>query len=483
MKKNYCEFCGQELEGSKCDCRGLENLKEQSVNIYNRKKKKCLYCGSKMFTDSNFCPNCGMPNDSVNVFDANLQKSLGFDNENALPHINEEEFKKRRELIENKLNQTLKIKILLLIIIILLSLILIFKYVLPFGRQVLLDMQFMNNNRIDEMRESSENNNNSKNEDNNENGKQVKEAKGPGENLHDENIEEGDVDEKNEDDEEETTNKISNEARYKGEWVRRDGNFYAFDEEGEPIVDEWVEEVDEKTGAKSYYYFDKEGKLVTNGWVKNEYYVGADGKMLTNTYTPEGIKVDKNGKAILETEPTTTVEKTKSTKATQIFYDSPLGDGSVVSVEEVGETLEQSVRVTNNTGTIKGTVDTSAALYISSLRSYTTSCMKNGRKVNIKIYYPLMKGTNAAEVRELNNTYKSYIESDFKDIIINYINNYHEDLADLTLNTVEQINFRSNRYWIKLTGRLTKATAKGVNISFRIRYDRKSGIMLGEKVS
>ena len=465
MKKNYCEFCGQELEGSRCDCRGLENLKEQGVNIYNRKKKKCLYCGRKMFTDSNFCPNCGMPNDSVNVFDKNLQKSLGYDNENPLSHINEEEFKKRRELIEKNLNQTLKIKILLLIIIVLLSLILIFKYVLPFGRQVILDMQFMRNNKIDEMMESSE-----------------KESI----------IEEGSIDDEDEDkqdnednekNEKETTKKIVRDSMYKSEWVRRDGNFYAFDEDGEPIVDEWVEEVDKKTGAKSYYYFDKEGKLVTNSWVKNEYYVGADGKMLSNTYTPDGIKVDKDGRAILETEATTTAERTKSTRETQIFYDSPNGDGSVISIEEVGETAEQSVRVTNNTGTIKGTVDKSSDLYISSLRSYSTTCMKNNRKVNIKVYYPLMKGTNTAEVRELNDTYKSFVETDFKDLLVNYINNYSEDLADLTLNTVEQINNKNNRYWIRLTGRLTKATAKGVNISFRIRYDRKTGIMLAEKVN
>lgn len=456
MKKNYCEFCGQELEGTRCDCRGLDNLKEQGVNIYNRKKKKCLYCGSKMFTDSNFCPNCGMPNDSVNVFDENLQKSLGYDNENALAHINEEEFKKRRELIEKHLNQTLKIKILLLIIIVLLSLILVFKYVLPFGRQVILDMQFLNNNKMDQMNETSDKPNK-------------------------ETFDEGPRVEENDDDEEESTNLLSNEARYKSEWVRRDGSFYAFDEEGEPIVDEWVEEVDEKTGAKSYYYFDKEGKLVTNDWVKNEYYVGADGKMLTNTYTPEGIRVDKDGRAILETEPTT-VETRKNSKATQVFYDSPLGDGSVVSIEEVGNTNTQSTS-SNNTGIIKGTVDTSAEIYISSLRSYTTSCTKNNKKVSIKIYYPLVKGTNSAEVNKINSTYKSYIESGFKDIIVNYINNYQEDLADITLNTVEQINLNKNRYWIKVTGRLTKASAKGVNISFRIRYDRKSGIMLGEKVN
>ena len=461
MKKNYCEFCGQELEGSRCDCRGLENLKEQGVNIYNRKKKKCLYCGKKMFSDSNFCPNCGMPNDSVNVFDINLQRALGYDGEKTLAHINEEEFKKRRELIEKNLNQTLKIKILLLIIIVLLSLILIFKYVLPFGRQVILDMQFLNNNKIDQMRESSE-------KENNNDGPKVSEIVSPDE--------DGDEDEE----EEETTLKIANEARYKSEWIRKNGSFYAFDEEGEPIVNEWVEEVDEKTGDKSYYYFDKEGKLVTNGWVDNEYYVGADGKMLTNTYTPEGIKVDKDGRAILETEPTTTVEKTKSTRATQIFYDSPNGDGSVVSVEEIGETIEQSVKA-NNKGIIKGTVDKTAELYISSLRSFSTTHTKNGRNVNIKIYYPLVKGTNATEVRELNNTYKSYIESDFKDIIIKYIDNYHEDLADITLNTVEKINLRNNRYWIKISGRLTKATAKGVNISYRIRYDRTNGIMLGEK--
>ena len=472
MKKNYCEFCGQELEGSRCDCRGLENLKEQGINIYNRKKKKCLYCGKKMFTDSNFCPNCGMPNDSVNVFDENLQKSLGYDNENALSHINEEEFKKRRELIEKNLNQTLKIKILLLIIIILLSLILVFKYVIPFGRQVALDMKFRNNNKIDEMRESSE-------KETNNDGPKVSEIVGP-----DENDEEGSIDEEdedNDDNKEETTKKVIRDVKYKSEWVRRGGNFYAFDEEGEPIVNEWVEEVDEKTGAKSLYYFDKEGKLVTNGWVDNEYYVGADGKMLTNTYTPEGIRVDNDGKAILETEPTTTVEKTKSTKATQVFYDSPNGDGSVVSVEEVGETLEQSVRTTNNTGVIQGTVDKSAELYISSLKSYTTSYTKNDRKVNIKIYYPVIKGTNTAEVRDLNNAYKSFIESDFKDIIIKYINNYTEDLADITLNNVEQINMNKNRYWIKVSGRLTKATAKGANLSYRIRYDRKTGIMQADK--
>lgn len=451
MKKNYCEFCGQELGNTKCDCKGLEHLKEQGVNIYNRKKKKCLYCKSKMFTDSNFCPYCGMPNDSVNVFDVNLQKSLGYEDENALSHINVEEFKKRRDYIEKQLNQMIKIKILLIIIAVLLSLILVFKYILPFARQAALDRQFLENNKIDMSR-----------------------------GYKDLDEEEGIVE--SSEDHDDSADKPSSASKYKSEWVRRDGNFYAFDEDGEPIVDEWVEEVDEKTGAKSWYYFDIEGKLVTNSWVNNEYYVGADGKMYINTYTPQGIKVGKDGKAILETEPTTTVERTKSTKATQIFYDSPNGDGNVIAVEEVKESTQVSLG-SNNTGIIKGDVDKSAALYISSLRSYTTSCTKNNKKVDIKIYYPLIRGTNSAEVKDINDKYKSYIENGFKDLIVKYITDYQEDLADMTLNTVEEINMNKNRYWIKVSGRLTKASGKGVNISYRIRYDRNSGVMVGEKMN
>lgn len=449
MKKNYCEFCGQELGNTKCDCKGLEHLKEQGVNIYNRKKKKCLYCKSKMFTDSNFCPYCGMPNDSVNVFDVNLQKSLGYEDENALSHINVEEFKKRRDYIEKQLNQMIKIKISLIIIAVLLSLILVFKYILPFARQAALDRQFLENNKIDMSR-----------------------------GYKDLDEEEGIIE--SSEDHDDSADKPSSASKYKSEWVRRDGNFYAFDEDGEPIVDEWVEEVDEKTGAKSWYYFDIEGKLVTNSWVNNEYYVGADGKMYINTYTPQGIKVGKDGKAILETEPTTTVERTKSTKATQVFYDSPNGDGNVIAVEEVKESTQVSLG-SNNTGIIKGDVDKSAALYISSLRSYTTSCTKNNKKVDIKIYYPLVRGTNSAEVKDINDKYKAYIENGFKDLIVKYITDYQEDLADMTLNTVEEINMNKNRYWIKVSGRLTKASGKGVNISYRIRYDRKTGIMQADK--
>ena len=449
MKKNYCEFCGQELEHGRCDCKGLDNLIKKGVNIYNRQKKKCLYCKSTMYVDSNFCPNCGMPNDNINVFDEKLQKELMGEEKINLSHINEEEIKKRKSIIERQLNQALKIKILLLIIIVLLSLILIFKYIIPFAKDMMFNMRFSREVAMHDMEDEDD--------------ESIIEPSESGDNK----------------------NETKTENRYKSEWIRKDGNFYAFDENGDPIVDEWVEEKDEKTGVISKYYFDIEGKLVTNSWVNNEYYVASDGRMLTNTYTPDGVRVDKDGRAVLETSatipPTTTREK--KTEATVLVYDSPLDDGSVIGVEDSNVINNQASSAASNAGTIKGNIDKSADLYISSLKSYTTTTEKNGNTVNLKYYYPVVKGKDATEVKELNDLYKKYFETEFKSLLSNYIDDYQEDVASLTLNTVEQMTINKNRYWIKLTGKLIKANGKSVTIRYRVRYHRDTQVIVGEKIS
>jgi|GEM_PF-1441985 len=65
---------------------------------------------------------------------------------------------------------------------------------------------------------------------------------------------------------------------------------------------EATEEIEKETGwvkkDDNWYYYDDEHEMLTDQWIDDTYYVGDDGAMLRDTTTPDGHKVDKNGEIV-----------------------------------------------------------------------------------------------------------------------------------------------------------------------------------------
>lgn len=244
----------------------------------------------------------------------------------------------------------------------------------------------------------------------------------------------------------------------KDKWIKRDGYFYAFDEEGDPVVDDWVTETDEN-GEEQKYYFDIDGRLVVNSWIDGEYYVGSDGAMLKNQETPDGAFVDEDGRVLLQMG-----EGVAVTRETHVYYEFP----------GASETIAASTMKSNISGEIKGVdPDKKYELYIKNLRQEKATATKGDLKCNITFYIPVMDGADEREIRWINEAFDACTE-DFRDSLIKVAQGSRELPKSIVFNVVEQRNLNSNRMVILTHGKLNPRKGLTEKRKFRFVYDRKS---------
>ena len=78
MKKEYCKYCGLELENGLCTCKEFTKANSKPTSKTkneNTKTIKCDTCKRVIDEDSRFCPYCGIPL-FVNGNNKELQKEL-----------------------------------------------------------------------------------------------------------------------------------------------------------------------------------------------------------------------------------------------------------------------------------------------------------------------------------------------------------------------------------------------------------------------
>lgn len=406
-KKEYCKFCGLELEKDECTCESFLIAKKTKTNT--NKIIKCDTCGRKIDADSKFCPYCGLPikaNGNIPKLKKELQGEFA-----------EDVLVKYGIKTKFKLSKTSKITIVLLILLL----------IALFIKNVVLPI-------VDRYK------------------KAIEETVAPTIATMSETIPET-----------ETSIIIPTEQqiieKHKN-WKKSEGYYYCFDDEGNPIVDDWVKEVDED-GNEKYYYFDIEGKLVVNSWIDGEYYVGSDGAMLRDTNTPDGAYVDTDGKVVINSEE----DKIRVEKETQVYYEAPNSEETKASNQKSGLS-----------GILKGVDATKAyEMYISDIVQVRETVTKDNEKCNITCYYPVVK---AAKEKEEINVNKAIIEkynTEFmpflKQKMLNDLNGLPKGIV---LNTVDQRQINSNRFMFIISGKITPRRGLTEKVKYRFTYDRKA---------
>ena len=418
MKKNYCKFCGLELENGRCSCDEFTTSGEK----VSKKFIVCDTCGKKIDADSKFCAYCGIP---VNV-DGNipkLQKELK--GENAIDVI---KFYRDKEKSgeSKKVNMNFPFSFVFSIALVMLIVGIAFGYFLrPILKRVIDDYNFR------KMIDSSD----------------ISDTKDI---MHYKSVESYEV----------APTETSQPVIEKGEkWLMVDGFYYCFDDEGLPIIDDWVTEVDED-GNENKYYFDIDGKLVVNSWIDGEYYVGSDGAMLKDQETPDGAYVDEDGRVLLKGGEEVPVER-----ETFVYYEAPNSEAET----------KASTQKSSTSGEIRGVdPDKTYELYVKSLRTVRETIVKGDDKCNLIYYIPVIDGANEKEVKNINEKLEEAFNDKFKVLVKNYALASIELPKSITFNVVEQRTLNSNRMNILTHGRLIPRKGLNEKLKYRFIYDRKS---------
>ena len=413
MKKIYCKYCGLELERGSCSCEQFLATKDLNV----KENKECDTCGKMNDEDAVYCAYCGIPLD-VDGNIKSLQKVLRGEKALDVLEVYRKE-EKRRGVKNSKINNSKLTLVMSSMIVLCMLLIVFFTFLLPIVKKMISDYKLKK-----ELENSA---------------------------IHSELIltptEESTI--------EETSQPILD---LKDKWIKRDGYFYAFDEEGDPVVDDWVTETDEN-GEEQKYYFDIDGRLVVNSWIDGEYYVGSDGAMLKNQETPDGAFVDEDGRVLLQMG-----EGVAVTRETHVYYEFP----------GASETIAASTMKSNISGEIKGVdPDKKYELYIKNLRQEKATATKGDLKCNITFYIPVMDGADEREIRWINEAFDACTE-DFRDSLIKVAQGSRELPKSIVFNVVEQRNLNSNRMVILTHGKLNPRKGLTEKRKFRFVYDRKS---------
>ena len=413
MKKIYCKYCGLELERGSCTC-------EQFLSTGNKKvgkNKICDTCDRRIDNDAVYCPYCGIPLD-VNGDIKPLQKELR--GENAVDVLEFYRNQDKKKGSKAKKVRTSKIATIITTILILMIISITFiTFLLPIVKQRIFDYQLK---------------------------KELESAVLSGETYS--NIEKIEV-------EKETSQPLLD---LKDMWVKRDGYFYAFDESGDPVVDDWVTETDEN-GEEKKYYFDIDGRLVVNSWIDGEYYVGADGAMLKDQSTPDGAYVDEDGRVLLQGG-----EGVEVVKETYVYYENP----------NSSETRQASKLKSSTSGEIRGVdPEKKYELYVKNIRQERETVQKGDLKCNIIYYVPIIEGADEKEVININEEMEESFKS-FKNELISMANSERELPKSIIFNVIEQRTLNSNRMNILAHGRVTPRKGLAYKMKFRFIYDRKS---------
>lgn len=413
MKKNYCKYCGLELERGSCSCEQFLSFADEKIN----ENKVCDTCGKRIDEDAVYCPYCGIPLD-VDGNIKSLQKELRGENAPDVLEVYRNE-DRRRGVKASKVKKSKLSFLFAFVIVLAMAAITYVTFLLPFVKQKIADYQLRK-----ELEEASINN-------------------------------ELRLDPRNTKIVEETTQPILN---LKDMWVERDGYFYAFDKNGDPVVDDWVTETDEN-GEEQKYYFDIDGKLVVNSWIDGEYYVGSDGAMLRDQSTPDGAYVDEDGRVLLQEG-----EGVDVTRETYVYYENP----------NSSETRSASNIKSSTSGEIRGVdPEKKYELYVKSIRQERDTLQKGDLKCNIIYYVPIIDGADEREVSNINGQIEESFKK-FKDEIVSIANSHTDLPKSIIFTTIEQRTLNSNRMNILAHGRVTPRKGLTEKRKFRFVYDRKS---------
>ena len=415
MKKEYCKYCGLELENGLCTCKEFTKANSKPTSKTkneNTKTIKCDTCKRVIDEDSRFCPYCGIPL-FVNGNNKELQKELqGKYAKDVLAEYSKNGKKKFKISLATILSSTFVIFIMAGII---------FGYFLyPMIRSELAKKKLAQN-----VMESVE-----------------------GFETY-ENIPTFESSEKE---------REQQVIELTDTWVRQDGFFYCFDKNGDPVVDDWVTEVDED-GNEQKYYFDIDGKLVVNSWIDGEFYVGSDGAMLRDQETPDGAYVDEDGHVLLKGGAEVAV-----TQETYVYYEGP----------NSSETIAPSNQKSNISGEIKGVhSDRTYPLYVKKLIMMKDTLTKGDLKCNITYYRPVIDGADEREVNLANSLFEESCNTEYKNLIKGLASLYPQLPKSIVFNTIEQRNVTTQRMTIIAHGKIIPRTGLSEKYKIRFTFDRK----------
>ena len=435
MKEIYCKYCGLELENNSCSCELFlyaNSKNEKNTKKANAKTITCDTCKQTIAKDSIYCPYCGIPvkvNGNIKTLKEELTGSKTQDVIEYYRKIDKKSGNKNSFLKAPKIKYG--IVFLLLFLMMMYSL---FSIIIPYIKQRILNEQIkkelLNSETVEYAYEGMDN-----------------------AYLYETSIIE------------ETSQERIN---LRDKWVNQGGYVYAFDKNGDPVIDDWVTATDE-SGNEQKYYFDVDGKLVVDSWIDGEYYVGADGAMLKNAPTPDGAFVDEDGRVLLKETDGVPVEM-----ETHVYYESPNFEA---------ETVVASRQKSSNSPEIRG-VDKNKTyeLYIKNIIQQRETVTKGDLRCNIIYYLPVIEGAKEKEVRNINEGLKNEFES-FKNILVNTAKQSAELPKSITFNVVEQRTLNSNRMNIIVHGRIYPRHGLIEKKKYRFIYDRKSKEVLLADIS
>ena len=422
MKKEYCKYCGLELENGMCTCdEFFSSLKEK------RKVKETLICDTckkKIDDDSKFCPYCGVVLGGDN--NTNLQKELRGDNAPDVLEIYSKSDPNSSKKVYKRESRLRVLSIVMMVMAIILYSFLTF--LLPFIKRTIDDInlkkELLNSTTYDYPSESILDTKTSSYESTYA-----------------------------------TEESVQEKINLKDKWVKQDGFYYAYDKNGDPVVDDWVTETDEN-GVEQKYYFDIDGKLVVNSWIDGEYYVGSDGAMLKDADTPDGAHVDEDGRVLLQQVDAIPVEI-----ETHVYYESPNSESDLVVAKQ---------QKSSNSGNIRGVdPDKTYELYIKNIIQKRETVTKGDLRCNIIYYVPVIVGAKEKEVKNATEAINTAFE-EFKEVLIKEANSSRELPKSIIFNTVEQRTVNSNKMNIIVHGKVSPRSGLVSKRKFRFVYDRKS---------
>lgn len=420
-KQIYCKYCGLELERDACTCDEFLNPKRKK----NPVKKKCDTCKKEIDKDSEFCPYCGVPQKEKNDI-VELQKELKGDfSEDCLAEYKKEKRKQIKEKVDEILTPNTKvvIKALLYVVVIL--------FIIK-GAMIIKEKKEEYNTK--KYLESIE----AETETETEDEATTKE------------IETINIDE--------TEQPV---IKPRENWIRKDGYFYCLDMNGDPIIDDWVDETTEWGDIKSYY-FDIDGRLVVNSWIDGEYYVGSDGARYRDRRTPDGAYVDEEGKIVVDEESAVFVPVEKEMR---VYYEAP----DPLSMQK---TANQKSSID---GIIKGVdADKTYELYIKSLKKVKDTYEISENKCNVTFYYPVIAGGKEKEVNKINELIEEIMSDKFPKLLRGNGDMGAKAPKRILLNVVDQRRVSPNQFMFIISGKTVPQNGFAEKKKYRFIYDRKA---------
>lgn len=421
-KMIYCKHCGLELENGICTC-GANFNEEKNQDV---KKIKCDTCKKEIDNDSKFCPYCGVPV-GTEVYNEELKRELRGDFEkDVLAYMKNnkqnEENGAKKEVFTPGMKKIIILGVFVLLLLFVVKGIMLIKNNIKKQQEQQRKQQYQKE-LLEDIADTAD---------------IVAETKTY----------------YNAKEEEQKTIPI------RDNWIRKNGYFYCLDNNGNPIIDDWVEEKDSK-GKKVYYYFDIDGRLVVNSWIDDKYYVGDDGILYKDKMTPDGVYVDENGEIVKEKSKAVPVEL----EETKIYYELPQEGAKEKAVNQSS----------SSSGSLKG-VDPNKnyELYIKEIRKIKESHYDDDKKYNITYYYPIIDGGNEEEVNTVNESVLDMFNVKFKDLLLDMKDEKNETPKSIILNIVEQRQVNSDRFIFIVSGKLAPQSGIGEKKTFRFVYDRKA---------